>query len=315
MMREEKRLPAVEIIERESGILKKDELRGSSLTFILSNTDKSVANALRRVMISEVPTMAIELVEITENSSVLDDEFLAHRLGLVPLTSHTVDSFNYPKECVCARGCDLCTVEFTLDVTCSEDKTLEVTSRDLRSKNPEVVPVHVDADLEATLSTGGDDKGILLVKLAKNQQVKLKAVAYKGRGREHAKWSPVATAALRYEPKITLDKKLLSELTDSEKKEFVDSCPPKVYKFDKKTSTVEIEDKTLCIYCDECVKKSRELGKYGMVRVDEKPGRFIFTVESTGARSPEEIVVAAFAVLKQKLSSLHTQLANPYDVE
>lgn len=59
--------------------------------FELYETDLAVANALRRIMISEVPTMTIDLVEVKENTSALHDEFLAHRLGLVPLVSEHID--------------------------------------------------------------------------------------------------------------------------------------------------------------------------------------------------------------------------------
>jgi len=74
-----------------TGKVKVHELTRYSIKFELFETDLAVANALRRIMISEVPTMTIDLVEVRENTSALHDEFLAHRLGLVPLVSDLVD--------------------------------------------------------------------------------------------------------------------------------------------------------------------------------------------------------------------------------
>ncbi|EZG67804.1 putative DNA-directed RNA polymerase II subunit, partial [Gregarina niphandrodes] len=63
------------------------------IKFTLKNCDVSFANALRRVMIAEVPTMAIDLVSIEENSGVLQDEMLAHRLGLLPIDSTNIRKY------------------------------------------------------------------------------------------------------------------------------------------------------------------------------------------------------------------------------
>ena len=61
------------------------ELEGEVLRLLVRGVDTAFVNTLRRIMISEVPCMAVEEVGIVENSSVLNDEFLAHRIGLVPL--------------------------------------------------------------------------------------------------------------------------------------------------------------------------------------------------------------------------------------
>jgi DNA-directed RNA polymerase II subunit RPB3 len=84
------------------------------MRFELSNVDLSVANALRRVIIAEVPTMAIDMVQVKENTSVLNDEFIAHRIGLVPLRSDNVDQFVSHSSCTCTEFCERCSVRYVL---------------------------------------------------------------------------------------------------------------------------------------------------------------------------------------------------------
>ena len=87
----------------------------NTIQFQLLNTDITVANALRRIIISEVPTLAIDIVEIEENTSALHDEFLAHRCGLIPLVSTQIDDFVYINQCSCTyANCERCSVRFDL---------------------------------------------------------------------------------------------------------------------------------------------------------------------------------------------------------
>eukprot|EP00882_Tetradesmus_deserticola_P028695 GHRQ01031970.1.p1 GENE.GHRQ01031970.1~~GHRQ01031970.1.p1 ORF type:complete len:212 (+),score=80.39 GHRQ01031970.1:263-898(+) len=184
------------------------KLEDDYVEFILSDTDASVANALRRIMIAEVPTVAIDLVDFENNTSVLNDEFLAHRLGLIPLVSDYAKYMVRPFE-EFAEG-QLAEVEFSLNVKCTEGRSLEVTDLDLvPDASHSVVPV-----TQALMKQqGGSVKPVVLLKLGRNQEIKLRAIARKGIGKDHAKWIPVATAVFQYVADISINQGLMDELT------------------------------------------------------------------------------------------------------
>lgn len=195
------------------------DLRHDKLSFELTQTDISMANALRRIMIAEVPTLAIDLVEFEDNTTCLQDEFLAHRLGLIPLRSKRaggMDAWTYNYACSCDGECQLCTARITLD--CDFNKMIvdlpeheqqqvavTITSRDLRCHNPDVEIVHFSNEDEEQRS---HDKGIVIVKLGPGQRLKFEAVVKKGIGKEHAKWSPVCTVALKHDPIVKLNEEM-----------------------------------------------------------------------------------------------------------
>ena len=90
------------------------ELSDRKAKFILSEVTPAFANALRRAMLSDIPKMAIDYVDIYDNTSVIFDEMLAHRMGLIPIKTN-LGMYNLPDKCECnGAGCALCQVTFTL---------------------------------------------------------------------------------------------------------------------------------------------------------------------------------------------------------
>jgi DNA-directed RNA polymerase II subunit RPB3 len=244
-------------------------LEDETIIFDLKGVDVSLANALRRLMIADVPTVSIDLVEVIENSSVLCDEFLAHRLGLIPLDSTKASELVKPYEYT--GDDDTATdVHLELNVRCQSDQTRDVTSDDLISHDERVKPVSFGGTGGGSAKSGG----ILIAKLRKNQQLSLKCIARKGTGKDHAKWSPVATAVFKYTPLIDINHGLLNSLngksqtrilyhnfkrhnTGPEKAAIVESDPSKMFKYDADTDTFTLTSPESCTYDGEVMKKVR----------------------------------------------------------
>jgi len=151
---------------------------------VLQFTDipRQYLNAIRRISISEVPTLAIDDVVILENSSVMHDEAIAHRLGLIPLRTE-LNKFVLPQQCDCNNtlGCSKCRVLLILDSE-STEKTRIVTSGDLVSEDEFVKPVSTN---------------IPIITLAPGQKLKFEAYARLGTGKDHAKWQPTTAAIVK----------------------------------------------------------------------------------------------------------------------
>ncbi|MEJ2260451.1 MAG: DNA-directed RNA polymerase subunit D [Nitrosopumilaceae archaeon] len=159
-------------------IISKDERK---MSIKLKGVPLQYANALRRLCLNGVPVFAVDTVDIIENSSVLPDEGLAHRLGLVPLRTDLA-RFNEPSKCECQSetGCSNCKVMLVLD-SGDTDVTKTVYTDELTSEDDSVKPT---------------SEKIPIVQLAPGQRVKIECYARLGRGREHAKWNSSNIATL-----------------------------------------------------------------------------------------------------------------------
>ncbi|KAL7719689.1 DNA-directed RNA polymerase subunit D [Entamoeba marina] len=266
-----KRNPSIQLITRN----------GDFLSFEISDTDTSMVNALRRIIIADVPTLAIHLVTIEYNSSFMCDEYLAHRLGLIPLDSMNVYDFENDEE-----------VNFRLEVAHekgSDEDYLDVTSNDLQLLNYGKYSNPV---------TGTNP--ILITRLGRNQHIKLEAIAKRGTGRFHAKWNPTSQCVFQTLADIAVNDHEMNTLDEYSRREFCDKCP--------QNGKVTVEAPERCIFCNECLVYSRDVNKRNLCKVVPLTDKFIFKVEGTGVHQTQKIVKYGLDELRKKLVFLRSEL-------
>jgi len=245
--------PKFEILER----------REDAIKFILRGVDIPFANALRRTILAEVPTFAVDEVEFFENDSALFDEIIAHRLAMIPLTT--------PVE------------RFSLDSLELDDYTVTLS---LQAEGPGMI---YSGDLKS------DDEGIKpanpnipIVKLAEGQKLTLNAYARLGRGKDHAKWQP-GFVYYKYLTEIHVSK----EVPDWEElKELAE----------RRGLPVEEKKDEIVIQTIKAFYLPRKFEAYEGDKIREEiiPGAFVFTVETNGELPVEEIVSIALKILMRK---------------
>ncbi|MBT8171394.1 DNA-directed RNA polymerase subunit D [Candidatus Bathyarchaeota archaeon] len=254
------------------------------MRFIVSGVNVPFVNALRRIILTEVPAMAIDEIVILENSSILNDEILAHRMGFIPLKTD-LDSYTLPEDCKCESefGCNLCRTSLTLEAE-AVNKTETIYSVDLKSENPEIIPV--------------SDK-IPIAKLAPDQRIKFEAYARLGKGKKHAKWQPVSMCNYMHFPEINID----SDRCDSCGK-CVNVCPEQILiKTGEGIKTQKETECTLCMDCaDTCPKDP------SAVEISWDKNAFVFKIESTGSLPVERIVIEAIKIFNKKVKDFSKQL-------
>lgn len=251
-------------------------LKDGDLVFRISGVTPAFVNSLRRTILCDVPILAIHEVMFFENESPMHDEIVAHRLGLIPLTTPP-NKYVLPELCDCGSelGCAKCRVSLLLDVTGTDSRSTTVYSSDLRSEDPEVQPVSAK---------------IPITKLGPGKRLKLEAYARLGVGSSHAKWQPAASVSYKFQPTVTV-----SPNCDS-CGDCVAACPQKILKIQGRELT--ILDVDACTVCRECV---RACPKSPPAILPERiRDKFIFFLQSTGSLPPAEIVRQAAQILKMK---------------
>jgi len=261
------------------------EKKGERLVLLLEGVTPALANSIRRALIAEVPTLAIDEVMIAENTSVLWDEMVAHRLALIPLK---MDEKTYDALLDCYERGEDCSVIFSLDEEAVE-RTRTVLSGRLRFEGVEGVAAPAEAFHVEPVS-----KNIPILKLARGQRISLTAIARMGVGREHAKWQPVSAVGYKYKPIIRILKNPESEEVAAK---IVETCPRKVFGY--RDGALVIVNPLSCSLCRECAEKFPE---YIEVRGD--PHMIIMSVEGLGMIPVEKALLVALDVLSKRVNGL-----------
>uniref|UniRef100_A0AAQ4RGF3 DNA-directed RNA polymerases I and III subunit RPAC1 n=1 Tax=Gasterosteus aculeatus aculeatus TaxID=481459 RepID=A0AAQ4RGF3_GASAC len=286
----------------------------STMEFDMVGIDAAIANAFRRILLAEVPTMAIEKVFIYNNTSIVQDEVLAHRLGLVPIKADP-RLFEYRSTGEASaeeEGSEIDTIQLQLKIKCSRNPRATKDSADPRelylnhmvySRDIKWVPIGNQADVFADSVIAPVHDDILIAQLRPGQELDVIMHCVKGIGQDHAKFSPVATASYRLLPDITL-----LEPVEGERAERLKRC------FSR--GVIDIQDvagkkvaKVVDSRLDTC---SREFLRHDDLKNAVKLARFrdhfIFTVESTGILPPDVLVTEAIKVLMVKCQRFLSEL-------
>lgn len=237
----------------------------NSVRMVVEGVNAAFMNSLRRVLMTAIPSLAIDYLYVRDNNSALFDELIAQRLGQIPLVSDV--QFRAREECDCkGEGCSNCQAVFTLEA----GGPCMVYSGDLRC--PEGVrPLYPNMPI---------------VKLLEGQKIKVEAFAKLGTGKEHSKWQ-VALAAYQNYPSVKVNKRKFDNAD-----EIVDICPTKVFEMGKESPLVRNEE--ACILCNHCL----ELSEPGAITVKGLDDAFILTIE-TFSPPVEQLVAAACDTIKK----------------
>jgi len=235
-------------------------------------------NSIRRIMLSELPKLAVDDVVIYDNTSALFDEIIAHRLSLIPIPTD-LSLLTFRSECVCkGKGCPNCTVRYTL----SKEGAGTVYSGDLQP---------------AEKSWAIKEDKIPIVELYGDQRLILEVEAVLGRGRDHAKWQAVISPGYKMETTIEFDKKRLNDV-----KEFLSKIPEEI---------AEIKADKIILKDDKKLAKLQyyiEKEKIDFINIKKDPTKITFSFETDGSFTTKDAMIESIKILEKKYAELNKLL-------
>lgn len=306
--------------------------------------DASIANAFRRILLAELPTLAIEDVFVFNNTSIIQDEVLCHRLGLIPFTGskeglRKMTWFRKPPpaddpaaqaaakqsgdfdDTSASVPSDLNTVVLKLEVACEwAENGKELAKKGERDPEKLYINSSVYArkfvfdpqgSQSTTFAPPNDirpvNPDILIAKLRPGQKIHVLCHCIKGIGADHAKYSPVATASYRLLPSIHIKSPILG----ADARKFARCFPKGVIKLEDDTESGQkvavVADPMKDTVSRECLRHDEFKDKVQLGRIRD---HFIFSVESTGQYDSDELFIDSVLALKEKCARFKRNLGD-----
>ncbi|PIN76885.1 DNA-directed RNA polymerase subunit D [Candidatus Woesearchaeota archaeon CG10_big_fil_rev_8_21_14_0_10_36_11] len=252
----------------------REERKNNKLLFRIDGASEAFANTIRRLIIEEVPTLAVEDVEIKENDSALYDEMLALRLGLTPIKTD-LKSYRLPEsEDEVTEKSARCTLQLRLKAA----KKGYVCAEEAESGDPKCIFVYPKMPI---------------VKLLSKQKLDVTMTAVMGQGKDHIKWAPgwafymkepvLKVGAVKYPQNIM---NLCTDNVFTLKNNKLQVNQDMVYQSHLLTYYAEIDENIIVEYTDN----------------------IIFTLESWGQLSCKEILQKSAEILIDKVTELEQHI-------
>ena len=254
------------------------ELKPKKAVLRIKDTQPYFVNSIRRIMLSELPKLAVDDVIIYDNTSPLFDEIISHRLGLIPIPTD-LSLLTFRDQCVCkGKGCPNCTVRYTL----SKEGEGTVYSGDLQpSEKTWVIK---------------EDK-IPIVELYGNQRLILEIEAVLGIAKNHAKWQAVQAPSYRMEPIIEFDNKYLDDV-----KHFLKNIPDDFASI--KGNKIELKDTSNLPVLESYIDKE----KIDFISIKRDTTNVLFYFETDGSISAKDAIIESAKILENKYAEFAKQL-------
>ena len=296
--------------------------QGNSIRILLTETSTAQVNSVRRALIADVPKLAITRVDfaqginqdnatgdVYESVNTLPDEVIAHRLAMIPIPTHPEEGIVFPEDCVNCKdmiekdkGCPSCQILYSLKIQGnpkdSDDELKYVYASDLS----------VISDPMFGLKE--EHKRIPITLLSKGQYLQFYAFATLGRGRDHAKWSPVAAVAFRPQMKAILNKPKKAKVLFDLDLKTTDGKPIDAKLFGKDKA---ISDINLVFDLEKAIHQvgagtGRDVAFDDAITFEKVEDAFVFTFETDGALTPVQAFNGAMQELKGRFENLSNDI-------